>query len=205
MRIRVLSARLILLIIIAAAFASCQKEVDGTLLPGFTPPGDQKPKLGTKWVYQYFSYYTSGALRESYKKTYTASLQETFGGKNFLRITDTTGAIIYYLADSSGCLNQYTNSNSYLFFKYPGTTGDTYSTYNAGGPESFSVKTLEDSVVTGLGNIAATYYEGYVGTMLTDKFWYNDKQWIIQQYLYKKPPLGAPYKYSWLILQKITY
>jgi hypothetical protein len=48
-------SRISILFISVFLLASCQKEIDGLVSGGVTPP-DQKPQIGTVWTYRYYTY-----------------------------------------------------------------------------------------------------------------------------------------------------
>jgi hypothetical protein len=124
-----------------------------------------------------------------------------------LRIIDeATQATIYYLQVKTGGMYQFANNTSNLFLKDPATLNDTYSTYNNGAPEDFTVKGVKVSIVTGVGNTEVNYYEGVKNALVIDKIWYNSKVWIARHELFVKfSPISPYYRYSTLVLQDIYY
>lgn len=188
--------------IVMLFLASCQKEAGG----GNNNTNNQKPKVGTTWIYRYYTYYVNGGLATSGTMTHKAKNVETIGGETWLNVVDiATDTTVYKLREKSDGLHQYTNSNSYLFCKNPATLNETYSTYNKGVPEDFTVKKVRDSLDTDIGKVLTNYYEGFVGGEIKDEIWFNANAWIVRHQTYRKPPLGTNYRYTALFLQSITY
>jgi hypothetical protein len=193
---------------------SCQKEIDGTIIPGGGGgggnPANQFPRLGTTWTYRYEWYNTPGGPTNTKVINHKAKTEETLGGETWLKIVDVeTDTTVYYLKIRNDGLYQYTNNASYLFFKYPATVGDFYSTYNGGGPEDFTVRSMNDSVSTGIGRIPLSNYEGVKGGYIIDVYQYNKNAWIVWQFRYilvPVPPFPPVYTlYSRLFLENIVY
>lgn len=198
---------LLLLFISTSLFLSCQKEVDGSTI-GVIIPAAQKPKVGTSWVYFYTTYYAYGAVRSVQKLTYKAKNEETLGGEKWLNIVDVaTDTTVYYLNVKAGGLYQYTNNSSYLLCKYPAAINDTYNTFNDGAAEDFTVKAVNDTVPTGIGNIATHYYEGVKNGFIIDFIRYNNNAWIVYEIIWRKLPLPSStyYRYSTLYIDTILY
>ena len=150
------AARLLFSALVTTVIISCQKEVDGTILSGGggTPAPNQKPKVGTTWTYRYYIYHQDGSLYQSFILTYKAKSLDTLGGETWLRIIDVDAdTTVYYLKNKADGLYQYANSASNLFCKDPASLGDSYTTYNEGGPENFIVKGVKDTLPTGMGDI----------------------------------------------------
>lgn len=204
------AARLIPAVLaVSFLFSSCQKELDYEIIPGITPPVLQKPRLGTKWSYRYYTFYSySGGLATAENLVFKAKSEEIINSEKWLRIvnvdTDTT---VYLLQEKSDGLYQFTNNNGYLLCKYPAAKNDTYTTFYSGEMEDFVVKGVNDTIITDIGDIPATYYETYKGTHLVDQLWYNPYTWIVWRQVNRKVyPLGtAYYKASVLYLFKIEY
>ncbi|MEP7254380.1 MAG: hypothetical protein ABI666_01325 [Ferruginibacter sp.] len=188
--------------------SSCQKEINLTTGSGSpATPVNQKPKVGTVWTYLYTKYYSFGGVFSIATVVYKAASEETLGGEKWLKVIDqATGATVYLLNEKTGALYQYTNNSSNLFFKYPAVVNDSYSTYNSGSSEDFTVKEVNVTLSTGLGDIVVNHYEGSSGGSLKEELWYNENVWIAWQYVYFQPPFGAPlFRISTLFLQTITY
>ena len=110
---------------------SCQKEIDGSITGGGIVPASQKPKVGTTWIYAYYTFYSYGGVATSKVVTHKAKTEETFGGEKWLKIVDvSTDTTVYFLNAKTGGLYQYTNSTSNLLCKYPASVNDTYTTFN---------------------------------------------------------------------------
>lgn len=195
------------LLIVAALFSSCQKEIDFTTAGGGpNTPVKQKPKVGTQWTYIYTKYYSFGGVFSTAVVGYKAISEETLGGEKWLKVIDTaTGATVYLLNEKSGALYQYTNNSSNLFFKYPAAVNDTYNTYNSGVNQDFVVKGANVMLPTGLGDIEVNYYEASSGGLIQEELWYNENVWIARQYVYFKPLFTPVFRISTLFLQTITY
>ncbi|MFZ1369919.1 MAG: hypothetical protein WAR78_06040, partial [Ferruginibacter sp.] len=125
----------------ACMISSCQKEIDGIVNGATTAPANQKPKLGTTWIYRYNTFYSFGGLLSSKFVTLKAKTEEVHGGETWLNIVDMDAdTTVYLLNTKTGGLYQYANNNSYLFCKYPAAVNDTYNTFNKGEFEDFTVK-----------------------------------------------------------------
>jgi hypothetical protein len=197
-----------ILIIGISTLISCQKELDGLTIGGTVIPANQKPKVGTTWTYRYYTYYSYGPLATAVILTYKAKSEETIGGEKWLRIVDMGADTTVYLMNTKpDGLYHYTNSNAYLLCKYPAAINDTYTTFNDGSVETFTVKGVNDTLATGIGDIPLNYYEGVKSTYLIDLIWYNTYAWIVWETRYFKstdPPIRY-YLYSKMYLDNITY
>jgi hypothetical protein len=190
------------------ALVSCQKEIDGTLPAGSISPESQKPVVGTIWTYRYYIYHQDGSLYQSFIITHKAKSENTLGGEKWLNIIDVDAdTTVYYLNVKPDGLYQYANNTSNLFCKDPASAGDNYSTFNEGMTENFFVRTVNDTLPTGIGNIATNYYEGYKFNVRIDLIWYNKNAWIVRKTQYRNRSLITPvwYKYSSLFLDRIIY
>lgn len=199
--------RIFILLLSLAVFVSCQKDIDGTNNAVIIPAA-QKPKVGTSWVYFYTTYYAYGAVRSVQKLTYKAKNEETLGGEKWLHIVDVaTDTTVYYLNVKAGGLYQYTNNSSYLLCKYPAAINDTYNTFNDGMIEDFTVRAVNDTIPTGIGNIATHYYEGVKNGFIIDFIRYNNNAWIVYEIIWRKlpPPSSTYYRYSTMYIDTILY
>jgi len=144
-----------ILIIWASAMISCQKEIDGLTDGSIIPPvADQKPRVGTIWTYRYEWYNSPGGATNSKIVYHKAKSEETLGGEKWLKIVDVEpDTVVYYLNTKTDGLYQYTNSNPYLLCKYPAAVNETYTTFNGGSAEFFTVRGVNDTIPTGLGDI----------------------------------------------------
>jgi len=201
--------RAIIVIAIASLFSSCQKEVtvDGGTDPGIT---SQKPKVGTVWTYHYYTYYPpagGNGIRTSQIVQYKAKSEDLLSGEKWLNIVDiATGATIFLLNEKTGGLYQYANNSSNLFCKDPAATGDTYTSYNDGSMEDFTVKGVKDTLSTGIGDIPTNFYEGVKTAKLIDQIWYNPNAWIVRRHFFLLDnSIPTYYRYSSLYLDKIEY
>ena len=187
---------------------SCQKEIDG-LANGVIPPtNNQKPKVGTTWVYRYNTYYSFGGLLTSKIIMHKALNEEDLGGEKWLNIIDVdANTTVYYLNTKIDGLYQYTNNNPYLFCKNPAAVNDTYTSFNDGSAENFTVRGVNDTLATGIGDVPANYYEGVKNGDIIDYIWYNDNAWIVQRIVWRRsnPPSANYYRYSTMFLNSIVY
>lgn len=194
-----------LFILSVCALASCQKESGG----GGDNGGNsgQKPKLGTTWIFTYYTFYTNGGLAGSKTITWKAVAEETLGGEKWLKINETgVDTTVYYLREKTDGLYQYANGSANLFCKEPAAAGQTYSSYNAGGMEDFTVISAGVPLSTSLGDLKSNMYEGRKSGNLIDEIWYNPNHWLIRHIVYRKYPNGVDYyKYSARYIQSITY
>lgn len=199
------------LIISATALVSCQKEIDGSLTGGGVinpPPPPQKPKLGTTWTYRYYTYHSYGGVNIIKQVVHRAKAEETLGGEKWLKIVDVeTDTTVYYLNEKTGGLYQYANNNSNLFCKDTAILDDTYSSFFEGSAVTMTVKGMNNTLPTGIGDVPANYYEGKRGSSLIfDKIWYNKYAWIVRKYKYHQFPVtGVYYQKSALYIDNIVY
>lgn len=197
------------LMLLALAMQSCQKEVNGGFEDGITPPAEQKPKVGTTWIYQY--YWNNGPGFPTHAKiiTHKAQSEVELGGEKWLKIVDLeTDTTVYFLNTKADGLYQYTNSTPYLLCKYPAVVNDSYATFNEGANEVFTVKSVNDSTPTGLGVIPLSRYEGVKNTYLIDILWYNKNAWIAWKNQYLLIPVApAPIYFlrSRMFIESIVY
>ncbi len=188
-------------------FCSCQKEID-VIGGGPVVPVSQTPKLGTTWTYDYTTYYSYGSLESSKVLTHRAKTEETLGGEKWLNIVDTnTDTTVYYLNVKTGGLYQFANSGSNLFCKDPATLNETYTSFNSGAIEDFTVKGISDTLPTGIGDVPANYYEGVKSGDLIDLIWYNKNSWIVRRIVYRRlpPPATVYFRQSTLYIKSIAY
>jgi len=199
------------LIVLAAlcVFNSCKKS--STTTDGINT--NQKPKVGTIWTYRYYTYNppnAGGGIHTTEVVNYKAKNEVVLGGEKWLNIvnmaTDTT---IFILNEKTGGLYQYANNSSNLFCKNPAVLNETYTSFNDGSTETFTVKGIKDTLDTGIGNIPSNYYEGVKGPLI-DQVWYNEYAWIIRRHFYlytTNPPMpfNYYYRYSSLFLDNIQY
>lgn len=183
----------------------CQKEID---FP--PPPVVLKPKVGTRWIYQYNTYYSWGASSSSTEITYTATSEEEHGGEKWLNITDNAGVTVYLLQAKGDGLYIYANNKSYLLFKYPALVNDTYPSYYNGSEEDFIVKKINDTLALN-DDYVCNYYEGIkkptppLSAVVNTKIWYDKSAWIVKQQLWAQSLFSPYYKRTSLELKDITY
>lgn len=197
----------LILFFVAGTILSCQKEING-LSDGIINPADQKPKVGTIWTYRYTTYQIVGSVIAVKVIYHKAQSEETVGSEKWLKIIDVDAdTTVYYLNVKTNGLYQYTNNNSYLFCKSPAVINETYNTFNDGSTEDFTVKTVNDTLATGIGNIPANYYEGVKGGYLIDRIWYNKNAWIVHRVIWRKKPdpSTAYYRFSTMYIDNIIY
>jgi hypothetical protein len=185
----------------ALVLASCKKDDDGG---GGTV--NQKPKVGTVWVYSYYTYHQNGGIATSKTITWKAIAQETIGGEQWLRVNeqgvDTT---VYLLRERSNGLYQYKNNSAQLFCKNPANLNETYTSFYRDTTLTFRVANAAFTLPTNIGDIKANYYEALRNGNLTDEFWFNENAWIVRQQSYRKPALGSYYKQSAHFIQSVVY
>ena len=185
---------------VAVLIISCKKD------PGGGGTTVKQPTVGTTWTYYYYTYYTNGGVATSGTLTFKAVSEESFGGETWLRIKNTaTDTTVYLLKEKTDGLYQYANNSSNLFCKYPGQMNDTYSSFNADTVENFTIKGVNQSLPTNIGDVTVNFIEGYRNVNLKDEIWYNPDAWIVRHQIYRKLPLGVNYKQAALFIQSITY
>ena len=201
----------LLLVSAFSLFVSCQKEIDGTIVGGGggVIPTNQFPKVGTTWTYHYNYWNTPGGFTNVKMIQHRAVSEETLGGEKYLKIVDVeTDTLVYYLNTKNDGLYQYTNSNSYLLCKYPAIVGDTYNTFNAGSTELFTVRGVNDTLATGIGDIPLSKYEGVKNSDIIDVIWYNKNAWIVWKYRYIRTgisPFDVYYLKNQMFIDNIVY
>lgn len=164
---------------------SCQKEINGEPGTGMVNT-KQKPKVGTTWTYNYYVFNQNGGLHTSEIIIHRAKAEVILGGEKWLQIVDLAAdTTVYLLNEKPGGLYQYTNNSSNLLCKFPATVNDSYITFNEGSTENFTVKAVNDTLPTGIGNVPANYYEGVKGLYLIDLIWYNEYGWIVRKTQYR--------------------
>jgi hypothetical protein len=195
-------------VLITGTFAimSCQKEIDG-LTSGVINPADLKPKVGTVWTYRYYTYYLNGQLATTRMLTYRAKNEETIGGEKWLNVVDVaTDTTVYLLRENPDGLYLNAGGNPYLFCKAPAVINDSYNVLYESWNQNFMVKGVNDTLPTGVGDVPANYYEGYIGIYLVGKVWYNKNAWVVRKVHYRKFAIGpAYYKFSELYIESIIY
>jgi hypothetical protein len=202
-----------LLIVGASTIVSCQKEIDGMLNGNPVNPADnRKPKVGTTWTYNYSWWNSPGGITNSKLITHKAMSEETLGGEKWLKIVDVeTDTVVYYLNTKADSLYQYANSSPNLVCKYPAAVNDSYTTFFEGtANELFTVRGVNDTTATGIGNIPLTKYEGVTDTYIKDVLWYNKNAWIVWKFKYKRlvftnPPNIVYYLLNRMYLDNIVY
>lgn len=191
-----------------ALFTSCQKDVAGAGNGVPIVPASQVPKTGTVWTYRYYTYYPFGGLLASKIVTHRAQNEENFGGETWLNIINVdSNKTVYYLKTKPGGLYQYANNSANLFCKFPAAVNDTYSSFNDGSTEDFTVRGVNDTLPTGIGNVPVNYYEGVKAGDIVDYIWYNQNAWIVQRIVWARtiPPNYQYYRYSTMYLNSIVY
>lgn len=195
---------LFLVFIVSTAIISCSKSSDDAVQPVV-----KTPKLGTTWTFQQDKFKPDNLNYITSTVTYKASSEVTLGGETWLKITDDTMAVVYLLNVKTGGLYQYDNNTSNLLCKSPGAVNDVYTGYNRGGNETFTVKQAGITIASGNGSSYSNVimYEGYHGTELWDKIWYNDEVWFARRETWWHDPY-PPYTYRRdrrMVLYSITY
>ena len=200
----------IIIVLTAGCFliSSCQKELDGEVLGISGPPVVLKPKVGTEWTYLYYTYLSlNGGIRTSATVKYWAKEEKVIAGEKWLNIVETgVDTTVYLLQEKADGLYQYTNNAPYLLCKKPAVLNTSYSTFNMGAAEDFTVKGVQDSLATNIGYIPVNLYEGTKVGAIADQIWYHENAWIVRHYGFRKPPLGTiSYRNSAYFLMYITY
>ena len=200
----------IIIVLIANCFliSSCQKELDGEVLGISGPPVVLKPKVGTEWTYLYYTYLAlNGGIHTSATIKYRVKEEKVIAGEKWLNIVETgVDTTVYLLQEKADGLYQYINNAPYVLCKKPAVLNTSYSTFNRGAAEDFTVKGVQDSLATNIGYIPVNLYEGTKAGILTDQIWYHENAWIVRHYEFRKPPLGTvPYRYSAYFLMYIIY
>jgi hypothetical protein len=198
------------LIIALLAMLSCQKEIDGSIDQGIVVnPTNLEPRVGTTWTYFYYWVTHQGGPTHAKTVKYKAASDTTISGEKYLRIIDMENdTLVYYMTRKVDGLYQFTNNASYILCKHPAAVGDTYTTFNDGATEDFTVRGVNDSTSTGIGNIPLSKYEGVKTGYIIDVLWYNKNAWIVWKNQYKKNvfPMGIEYYlFSRMFIDRIVY
>jgi hypothetical protein len=181
---------------------SCSKEGNNT-----PNPNNQKPRVGSKWVYRFTTYHAGGGVNTQVNVTYRATSMETLGGESWLKIVDSaSGNLLFYLKEKSDGLYHYINNNAYLLCKNPAAVNDTYNGYSGTVTTDYTVTSINQMLAFGvLGNLSVNHYTGMSGGETVDQVWYNSRVWVAQRFMYTKPPLGSYYRNASLIIQDFIY
>jgi hypothetical protein len=200
----------ILILLLGSWFltSSCQKELNGDILGISGPPVVLKPKVGTEWVYLYYTYLSfNGGVHTSATIKYQAKEEKVIGGEKWLNIVETgVDTTVYLLQEKTDGLYQYTNNAAYLLCKKAPVLNTSYSTFNRGAAEDFTVRGVQDSVATNIGYVPINFYEGKKVGIIADQIWYHENAWIIRHYEFRKLPLGnTTYRDRAWFLMSVTY
>jgi hypothetical protein len=84
----------------------------------------------------------------------------------------------------------YINIPTAMLGKYPAAVNDTYTTFNSGSVEDFTVRLVNDTTPTGTGDILLSKHEGVKTGDIIYLIWYNKNAWIIWRYQYKRVSPG---------------
>jgi len=73
--------------------------------------------------------------------------------------------------------------------------------------EDFTVKGVNDTIPTGIGNVATHYYEGVKNGDIIDFIWFKKNAWIVREIIWRRLPAPATayYRYSTLYIDNILY
>jgi hypothetical protein len=191
-----LSALLLLIL------ASCQKEIAFSTTPVVT----YQPQLGTRWTYRSYTYNLSGSLNSTVDEFYRISSIDTLGGEPWFNVTDSDANTVFHLKVRPDGLYQYTNNSSNLLCKDSAALGDSYTTYNNGGPEVFTVSGLKDTVDVGAVAVSTTFYTGVKNSYTVDYILYNKAYWFLEKDIRRFNPFtGTMVNVSKLELLAIAY
>ena len=200
----------IIIVLIANCFliSSCQKELAGEVLGISGPPVVLKPKVGTEWTYLYYTYLSlNGGIRTSATVKYWAKEEKVIAGEKWLNIVETgVDTTVYLLQEKADGLYQYINNAPYVLCKKPAVLNTSYSTFNRGAAEDFTVKGVQDSLATNIGYIPVNFYEGSKVGIVVDQLWYHENAWIVRHYGFRKSMVGTTYYRNFgYFLMYITY
>jgi hypothetical protein len=94
---------------------------------------------------------------------------------------------------------------------YFAVINDTYTTFNTGTVEDFTVREVDITTATGLGDIPLSKYEGVKPGYpnIIDVIWYNKNSWVTWKKLYKLVPVAPNppvyFMYSRMLIENIVY
>ncbi|MFM2137934.1 MAG: hypothetical protein RJA57_241 [Bacteroidota bacterium] len=194
--------RLAVVLLPVLLIVSCKKDTGG----GSPPP--PTPKLGTTWTYRYHVYNLDGSLSSSTVVTHKATAEATLGGEKWLTVKNMTAdTVVFQLQLKTDGLYHYSGGASWLLCKYPAALNDTYNGFLGGSATQFTVKSVNEVLPTGIGDVPVNYYEGYKGGNLTDQLWFHTGGWIVRKTQYRPRGILNPdlYKHSTYFLDQITY
>ncbi len=161
------------LTLIAFLYSNCKKDD--------APVARTEVSLGTEWTYRYKKFDAAGVINKTISVKYRVSSEQSISGEKWFVITDSTQTPLFVLTTRTDGLYQYTNSNDYLLCKYPATANETYSSYNNGEDEDFTVKEAGATVNVPKGDIMVNRYEGEQGGIVKDIIWYNPDFWFVKK------------------------
>jgi len=197
------------LITVLTLLVSCQKEIDGTM-DGVINPANLTPKVGTVWTYSYYWWNSPGGTTNAKTINHVARSEETIGTEKWLKIVDVeTDTTVYFLQVKADGLYHYANNSANLLCKYPAAINDTYTSFFGGSAKDFTVRGVNDTTATSIGDIPLTKYEAVKAGDIIDVLWYNKNSWIVWKYQYARITIPIPTNVYYLInrmfLEKIVY
>ncbi|MBI5370770.1 MAG: hypothetical protein HZA79_01960 [Sphingobacteriales bacterium] len=157
-------------------FASCKKDKQ--------PDVPTSPRVGTSWTYQYKTFSASGTLSSTSSIRYRAVSEETLGGEKWLRIVDSVNNPVFFLKIRANGLSQYANNAAQLLCKDPAAVNDTYTSYNEGSDEDFTVTHINLQLDLPYFNAYVTRYTGQRAGNTDDILWYNKNLWLAKMEKY---------------------
>lgn len=157
-------------------FSSCKKDKQ--------PDVPTSPQVGTSWTYQYKTFSASGTLSSTSSIRYRAVSEETLGGEKWLRIVDSVNNPVFFLKIRANGLSQYANNAAQLLCKDPAVVNDTYTSYNEGSDEDFTVTHINLQLDLPYFNAYVTRYTGQRAGNTDDILWYNKNLWLAKMEKY---------------------
>ena len=145
---------LLLAVITLCCITSCKKD------NAKEPDATSDIKVGSKWVFKYTTFNSSGATTGTANIEMTVSAEQTIGGEKWWVLTTTGSATPEIIRKATNGYITYKNNVAQLQFKIPAAVNDTWRvTYSsaAGDYGDFTVKAINQSV-TVPGGTFSTYY-----------------------------------------------
>jgi hypothetical protein len=151
-------------------FTSCKKETKDVVR--------DTVQVGTVWTLQYKTFSASGVLSTTSTIRWRAQTEETLGSDKWLKIVDSTGALVFYLKLKTDGLYQYANNAPQLLCKSPAAVNDAYTSYNETANEDFLVTHTNLLLDLPFFNATVNRYTGSRSGNVNDILWFNKDLWL---------------------------
>jgi hypothetical protein len=172
------------------ALAGCKKD------NATNPDAASGIKVGSKWVYKYTQFNSSGAVLGTSNIELVVTSEQTIGGEKWWVLNATGSTTPELLRKATNGYITYKNNMAQLQFKIPAAVNDTWRvTFSsaAGDYSDFKVISTSQSVTVPGGTFSTYYAEGYDSNSIEDKVWYDEAHVMIKQQEYDEGPGSVMY------------